>query len=77
MSDFGNPSPQWTQPRSAASVATRLVPVRYGSGWILLPNASPQGAFARDASSGGIIIDSTITSGLKPTRLPSGGVIIY
>ncbi len=79
MPNLNNPSPQWTEPTVSAALASRLVPFLDPSGfWVLRDAGVPSGAFVADpGGSGYTIIDNTITSGLRPTLLPSGVVVIY
>lgn len=80
MSFLGHPVPQWTQARSAASVTARLVPVydAPSDSWLLIEGGTPNGAFVLDpAGSGTLVLDNTVISGLKLTRLPEGSAVIY
>jgi hypothetical protein len=77
MALFGSPAPQWTDLKSSAAVAKRLVPVLDASGfWVFPEGLEPDGALVDDPS-GFSVIDDTTTAGLKATLLPSGYVIAY
>lgn len=80
MTLFSSPAPQWSDNTAVAAIGTaRLVPVLDASGfWTLLEGETPSGAFVDDPGlSGFTVIDDTTTTGLKPTLLPSGAVVIY
>lgn len=75
---FGSPAPQWNDVGSiVASKPKRLVPYLDASGfWVLRDDVHASGAFLDDPS-GFTVIDTTVTTGLRPTLLPSGTVVLY